>query len=455
MYTHYTDPVAIVLLWVTLILLFGVIGHYLSVKLNQPKVLGELLMGIIVGNISYFFGFPLAVLLRESSAVFSIMQDLLANIPLSDAVHSSIHNSDKANQLLIVLSGPHASDLMKITYVLDVFARYGVIFLLFMVGLDSSLSDLKHTAHPALSVAILGMFAPLVLGLMTIYLLIPDIPLTSTLFVASTLSATSVGITASVLKDMNRLQTRESNTILGAAMIDDILGLILLAVVSGLAMSGSFGFLQVISLFVWAIIFFVGVLLVCPWFVRLVVSVSHLLDPCEAKLFLAFILAMLLAWLATTVHLAAIVGALLAGIIINDGFFSKCEARHALTIKQLIMPFESIFSPLFFMLVGIHVKLEAFLNWHVLMIALGLTIAAIVGKLISGLGADRRDDRLVIGIGMLPRGEVGLIFAATGQALGIISDSLFASVILMIIITTLITPAWLKYRFSAIAANGN
>ncbi len=455
MSVHYADPASGVILWGTLILIFGIIGRYLANLINQPSVLGELLMGIVIGNICYFWGLPLAIVLREGGAVFSIMHDFMSSAPLTEAVSSIMHNPSKADQLLRVLNSPQGNELVRITYVLDVFARYGVIFLLFVVGLDSSLDDLKQTGRSAIYVAVLGIMAPLALGLITLYMLMPDLPLTSALFVAATLSATSVGITARVLKELKQLKTREAKTIMGAAMIDDILGLILLAVVSGLVISGHVELWLLVRILFWAGIFFVGVLWLCPVILRLAVAGSHFLDPWETKLFTAFILVMFLSWLANLVHLASIIGAFLAGIIMHEGLFRAREERNTLTIKQLVMPFEAVFAPLFFMLVGIQVKLEAFFNWHVVMIAIGLTVAAIAGKLLCGLGGARKDDRFLIGIGMLPRGEVGLIFAFTGQGLGIIPDSLFASIILMVMVTTLITPAWLKSRFSANSTNGN
>ena len=159
---------------------------------------------------------------------------------------------------------------------------------------------------------------------------------------------------------------------------------------------------------------------------------------------------MVLAWLATLVQLAAIIGAFAAGLIIHDGFFESRDSlqKNRLGIKELVAPLEALLAPLFFMLIGIQVKLESFLDWHVLMIACGLIIAAILGKLISGLGANRKDDRLLIGIGMLPRGEVGLVFASIGKTLGVMSDQLFSAIILMVIVTTLVAPLWMKVRYA-------
>ena len=148
-------------------------------------------------------------------------------------------------------------------------------------------------------------------------------------------------------------------------------------------------------------------------------------------------------------QLAGIIGAFAAGLLIHDAFFDgkQHHGKSLIAIHDLISPLELLFAPLFFMLIGIQVKLETFMDWHVLLTAIGLTIVAIVGKLVSGLGADGRDDRLLIGIGMLPRGEVGLVFASIGRTMGLISDSLFSAIILMVIMTTFVAPPWLKSRF--------
>ena len=159
---------------------------------------------------------------------------------------------------------------------------------------------------------------------------------------------------------------------------------------------------------------------------------------------------MVLSWVATQLNLASIIGAFSAGLIIHDGFFSQGsgERRNGFSIRELLAPLETILLPLFFMLIGIQVKLEAFFDWQVLLISLVLIAAAVIGKLVSGFGAMRQDDRILIGIGMLPRGEVGLVFASIGRTIGVISDQLFSAVILMVMVTTLIAPPLLKARYA-------
>src|SRR3990167_5178734 len=355
MFEGHLDPAGGVILYGTLLLFFGIIGRYIAKLFNQSGVLGELLMGVFLGNICYFGGMQLMVILRDSPAVFAIVQNILEGMPRADAVNAVINNQYYANQVYAALSGPNGNDWIKISYVVDMLSRYGVIFLLFMVGLESSVTELRKTGKEAFYVAVIGILMPIIFGILSVYLLMHDIKFTTALFIGATLSATSVGITASVLKDMKKINTMESKTILGAAMIDDVLGLIILAVVSGMVISNSIDVYDITKIIVLSLLF---------------------------------------------------------------------------------------------TLIGIQVRIETFLDWQVIETASILIIVAIIGKLLSGFGANKRDDRLLIGIGMMPRGEVGLIFASVGKTLGVINDSLFSSIIIMVVTTTILTPILMKARYN-------
>ncbi len=446
----HADPVASVVLWVTLIFLFGLIGRYIAELLNQPGVLGELLMGVLLGNLCYFFGLPLAIVLREGALVFHVIGDVLTGSSVARSVYENLPSLPEAQQLTSVLKGEGGVNLIRVAYVVDSFSRYGVIFLLFMVGLETSIDEIKHTGAEAIRVAVIGVFVPIALGFLATMLLVPAATLKTDLFLAATLSATSVGITARVLKGLKKLRTREAKTILGAAMIDDVLGLVILAVVSSVILTGVLEWGVLMRIVLQVVFFFSGVLLVGPWALKWMIRFFRFLEPWESKLAISFVFVMSLSWLATLVQLASIIGAFAAGLIIHDGFFDghAFEGKRDTQIRELVAPLEALLAPLFFMLIGIQVKLEAFLDWHVFLIALGLIIAAVLGKLASGLGGAKRDDRLLIGIGMLPRGEVGLVFASIGRTLGVLSDELFSAIILMVIVTTLMAPPWLKQRYA-------
>lgn len=445
----HTDPVASVIFGVGVMFLFSVLGRWSAERLHQPSVLGELMMGILLGNICWFFGLPLMAVLREGPAIYTITSDLLHGASIREAVAASVPNPHYAAQVLAALQGADGVDIMKIAYVLDIFSRFGVIFLLFMVGLESSVDELKRTGRESVRVAVIGVLAPMLLGFLTAGLLVPEASFAANLFVGATLSATSIGITAKVLREMNQLRSREAHIIIGAAMLDDVLGLVVLALVSSMVLNGRVEWLDLLQVIALAILFFGGVLSFGPWVVRRSARFFAFLKPWEAKLVVCFLFLMLLSWLATRVELAAIIGAFAAGMIINEGFFESSEPRaDTLKIQQVLFPLEALLAPLFFMLTGIQVKLESFFNGRVILLALGLLFAAVIGKLISGYGAARRDDRLLVGMGMLPRGEVGLVFASIGRALGVMPDALFSAIILMVAVSTLLAPPLLKMRIA-------
>jgi Kef-type K+ transport system membrane component KefB len=440
------DPIAPVILGVTSILAFAVIGRVAARKLGQPTVLGELLMGILLGNVGWYLGFDLITVLREGPRVFDVVNLTLAGAPI-DVVASNAFGADKAPEIVRIITGAHGGQVMQVAQIVDAFSRYGVIFMLFMVGLQTNLDEMRDVGADSVRVAIIGVFAPVALGFGVTRLLMPDMALNSDLFVAATLAATSVGITANVLQEMGKDKSREGHIIIGAAVGDDILGLVLLAVVSGIIVSGSVNLAEITTVIVVSAIFLVAAGTLGPVIVRFAASVLGRLDIVQAKMFTSYIFVMLLAWMANLAGLATIIGAFAAGIVLHDSYFREHvgEANERIvSIRELIMPLEVILVPIFFILIGIQVKIETFLSWPVVTLAAGLLVVAIIGKLASGLGAFQSSSRWVIGIGMVPRGEVGLVFAAIGRTLGVIDDSIFAAIALMVIVTTLIAPPWLK-----------
>ena len=440
------DPIAPVILGVTSILAFAVIGRVAARKLGQPTVLGELLMGIFLGNVGWYLGFDLITVLREGPRVFDVVNLTLAGAPI-DVVASNAFGADRAPEIVRIITGAHGGQVMQVAQIVDAFSRYGVIFMLFMVGLQTNLDEMRDVGADSVRVAIIGVFAPVALGFGVTRLLMPDMSLNADLFVAATLAATSVGITANVLQEMGRDKSREGHIIIGAAVGDDILGLVLLAVVSGIIVSGSVNLTEITTVIVVSAIFLVAAGTLGPVIVRFAASVLGRLDIVEAKMFTSYIFVMLLAWMANLAGLATIIGAFAAGIVLHDSYFREHVGEpeeRVVSIRELIMPLEVILVPIFFILIGIQVKIETFLSWPVVTLAASLLVVAIIGKLASGLGAFQSSSRWVIGIGMVPRGEVGLVFAAIGRTLGVIDDSIFAAIALMVIVTTLIAPPWLK-----------
>lgn len=433
----HSDPIAPVILGVTAILFVAVVGRFLARQVHQPAVVGELLMGILVGHLGYLLGSDLIVLLREVPQIF----DVMSGIPTA-----TMFDGETSQRLNQILNSPDGGVMLQVAHTVDVFSRYGVIFLLFIVGLESSVEKLLGVGGESMRVAIIGVAVPFALGFAAMYLLMPDASSNTIMFIAATLGATSVGITARVLRELRQDQSREGQIILGAAVMDDILGLIILAIVSGIIVSGGVELTTVLRTILLSVLFLGGAVWAGPHMLRITIKVLARLDIVEAKLFISFLFVMILAWIANLVGLATIIGAFTAGIILHDEYFQDVyDPERFVAIKDLVQPLEVILVPLFFVLMGIQVKLEQLWEPKVLILAAGLIVAAIVGKVVCGLGAGKGSSKLAIGFGMLPRGEVGLIFASIGKTLGVIGDTLFSSVVVMVIVTTLMAPGLLKW----------
>ena len=442
----HNDPIAPVIFGVTLILIAALIGRYSARYFNQPTVLGELLMGVVVGNLLYLFGYDLIVILREGIACTMIIKIVMSGTPVSETI-SSVMEPQTAALFLEIARGPHGQDYLSIAQAVDTFSRYGVIFLLFHVGLNTCVEELKHVGINAIRVALMGVLLPFSLGFMVTWWLTPEASHAMHMFLGATLGATSIGITARVLQDLNATDSKESHVILGAAVMDDVLGLVMLSIVSGIVVTGSMEINSIFHTILLASMFIGSTLLLGPYIIRLLIRLLSRLDVMEAKLFISFVFVMLLAWFANLAGLATIIGAFAAGLLLHEKHFSAWGGSHRsqkYSIKDLFAPLESILAPIFFVLMGIQVKLETFLDWNVIFLASGLLIAAIAGKMAAGVVAGKNLNRLSIGVGMMPRGEVGLVFAAIGKTLGVIDSAMFSAVVLMVIITTLATPPLLK-----------
>jgi Kef-type K+ transport system membrane component KefB len=348
--------------------------------------------------------------------------------------------------------------------IIGALAQLGVLVLLFEVGLEATVRGMMKVGASSLFVAVLGVIAPFILGFGVSRLFIREIPPELAaiasggfslnyihMFIGAVLCATSVGITARVFKDLNRLKQKEAQIILGAAVIDDVLGLIVLTIISGIIAAAELGeplaVGAIVRLIGVAVLFLVGALALGAYLVPRIMKQLARLRTAGVMLISSLLFAFTLSYLAGIFGLAAIVGAFAAGLILEEIHFKGF--RDDIRIEQLIRPVAIFLTPVFFVLMGIQVRLETFANLSILGVAAGLTLAAILGKQICGLGVlEKGLDRLTVGVGMIPRGEVGLIFASIGKSLKVIDDATFSAVVIMVIVTTLITPPFLKFTLS-------
>ncbi|PJA29239.1 MAG: cation:proton antiporter [candidate division Zixibacteria bacterium CG_4_9_14_3_um_filter_46_8] len=419
----HSDPLApILVIWV-IILVSAKLGGELFERLGQPSVLGELMAGVILGNI---------ILLNPDWTFF---EPLRIEAPTEGWANF-----------------------------IDLLARLGVILLLFEVGLESTVAEMREVGKSSLLVAATGVIAPFVLGFGISMAFIREIPaglvdrlpadfnlINIHIFIGAALCATSVGITARVFKDLGKLQTKEAKIILGAAVIDDVLGLIILAAVVGMvgaAMTGQeFSFTSIAKITFIALGSLTASIVLGTLLAPRIIRFLWKLHTQGVAVITALIFCFMLSWLADEAGLAAIVGSFAAGLILEEVYFKGFKDE--VTLHQLIRPISTIFVPIFFVLMGIRVRIENFANIEILGLTLSVTLAAIIGKQVCGLVIGGQEiDRLSIGVGMIPRGEVGLIFAGIGQGIGIFDASLFSAMVIMVIITTLITPPVLKLTLS-------
>ncbi len=383
-----------------------------------------------------------APVIAASSDVASILTSLfvvLLAAKLGDELFRRLRQPTIVGEILAgVLVGPAVLGLVEPDEVLEVFAELGVVFLLFWVGLETKLSDLREVGPTALSVGVLGVAIPFAGGIGLGAALGESVG--TSLFIGAALVATSVGITSAVLIDLGALERRSSRTILGAAIVDDILALLLVAVAAGVAAEGG---VDIGAIAVTAGIALAFVAFVALGGTRLLQRRPALLHTprfSESPLLPAVIVCLGLAAFAAQIGLAAIIGAFLAGMVI-------AETRDQHPIETEVAPLYAFFPPFFFAFIGLEVSLAALGDLDTLLLLAGVTVLAVVTKFGGAyLGALRmgRRDAAFVGVGMVPRGEVGIIVAGIGNATGTIDAELFAVIVAMSVITTLIVPPVLR-----------
>jgi Kef-type K+ transport system membrane component KefB len=402
-----TVPQALLVL--ALIIAAAKIGGELLGRIGQAPVLGELLVGVLLGNLGLF--------------------------------------------------GITALEPLRNNITLRLVGEMGAILLLFEVGVEADLGQLLAVGWSCLLVATLGVGTTLMLGYFVSSQLLPDGGWLGHLFVSGTLAATSIGITARVLKDLGKSSTKEARIILGAAVADDVIGLLILALASGLVAAATVSsgagvrWTAILWIVAKASIFLVLAVVVGRfWSQRMFLQAARL-KVSGALLALCICFCFALAALAGLMGLAPIIGGFAAGLVLEEAHYHPFLDRGERKMQDLLFPINTLIVPVFFVVMGLRVDLRSFASPAVLGFATLATVVAILGKQACGLGVlERGVDRLAIGVGMIPRGEVSLIFAGIGSSVAlqgrpVLSQATFSALVLMVILTTLITPPLLKLVF--------
>lgn len=388
------DPVSRLGLSIALILAVAKVGSDIAVRLGQQPVLGELLAGVVLGSIHH---------------------------PFFDGLRSDPN--------------------------IDMLARLGILILLFEVGLESTIRDVMHVGVASARVALLGSIGTLLAGWAAAAIAMPESNTHVHLFVGAAITATSVGISARVMKDAGVGRSREAHTILSAAVLDDVLGLVALALLTATVTHTAHGRVTAWTV-AWLVFKMVGLLAIG---VIAGVKLSPLLFRLTARmrtggalLATGLSFCFVLAWASNAVGFAPIVGAFVAGLILEDSHSARFVERGEASLLNRMEPISSWLVPISFVLMGMHADFRAMAHPRTLLLVALLTLAAVVGKLACALGAPRGSNRLAIALGMIPRGEVSLVFATLGLSIGLLDAGHYAALVTVVVVTTLLTPAALR-----------
>lgn len=428
-----SEEIFVALGWIVVVLLAARIGSSIE-QLGQPPVLGEILAGVVLSSIG--------------------------------------------------LAGVQWLEPMRTSVVMKFLAEVGTIILLFQIGLESNVQQFRRVGIRAFLVGTVGVFFPFLGGYFVGQYLFPEQSVNAHIFLGATLTATSVGISVRVFRDLGVASSKEVSIILGAAVIDDVLGVVILAVVQGLVLTGAFDWWNVAVIIGKSLIFLVGAIVIGGRLAPLLAKWMAVLSrstPMKFAVPTAF--CFLTSYIAYIDDLAPIIGAFGAGLILDQVYFNiyqdpaiveKIEkevlpeiaepSRTRLMaileeyrmhhIEELMQPLAYFFVPMFFVMTGFSVDLRTFGSLHVLLAGLLITAVAVLGKLLTGLVAGRVQ-RWVVGWGMVPRGEVGLIFASVGLGIGVVTAEEYSSIMVMVMMTTVVTPivlSWLLKRNSSVSS---
>ena len=412
--------IAQVILALAVIFILAKVSSRIFAKLGVPGLIGEIILGILIVSIPV--------------GDYSLFDWIASEFDPSPGSSNTVHE------------------------IVEIFSELGVIFLLFTVGLETKVTDLTSVGKAALLVAVMGVIVPFIVGYL--FVTITGGNMYTSMFMGAAMVATSVGITARVIKDMKLMDAKESRIIIGAAVIDDILGMIVLAIVSGMAKTGEIDVVNILVVSLTAIFFVLAVLFVAGKIIPIIydkiqaqraekiLKDPNYIPPGFNMFVVAIATCLVFAYVADIAGLAMIIGAFLAGMLF---------AEHAWEWK-LEEKFESIsalFVSFFFVYVGMNVDIQVFIDDPALLgTALILIVLACLTKFLGcGLGAKIAEPHMemssvsIIGTGMMPRGEVGIIVALLGLGMDILSNDMYGIIVLMCIATTIIAPPILSILF--------
>ncbi len=448
------DPFAYILVELGLIIAAVVAGHILAQRLALPSILGELLIGMVIGNLLYWSGlsplFFLIMHLGDASLLFrevwvtgaSVIQAASNIFPPEELVPGGV-----GDRLINILVGDEGPGFLLMGSALWHFSNLGILFLLFKVSLGVRMDELLAAGRNSLFLALAGMISALGLGWLVAFLLLPEAVWSSHFLLASGLVSTSASIAIPLLAIFEKRYPHVVKIVIGAILIDDVLAIALISSAATFVQSGSQSVWSFVPGLVGVALFFSIILYISrkapawelPWLREM--------DEYQAKLLLPLGLAFFMAWFANLLHLSSIMGIFGAGLILNSlNLEQRCQGR--VSVQDLVRPLARVFAPIFFVLLGMQINLGDFLSIKVLFMGVLLTGAAIGAKLLGGFLTAKGMEGALLGWAMVPRGEVALIVVAMGKSLGVITDDAYAAFMIMVIASMVLAPLMLQRRLA-------
>ncbi len=435
------DPFSFILLEFCAIVTLAVLDHIISRHYLIPTLLGALVIGIVIGNILFWLDLsPFIYMLMHLADAGEIFKTIwTSDLSVAETiaryyVTDNPESSEFANRLTQIFTSNQSPALILLGVALWIISNIGVFLISFKLGLEIKIHEIVKSAEPlAYLVSIIGTLVTFFLGLGVVNGLLPDMDTAKQIFIAAALCTTSAAITTGIFSNVNREHSREAKLVINAAFIDDIFGIFFLSYIANIVLGDVMSIAQMVSLFLYSLIVILGIYFLGRWLVKFIPQIYDFDEP-HSRLLVPVMMVVFVSFLTNIFEIGIISSAFIAGLILN-GVHDKVGL-----VKDIIASLEKLFAPIFFVFVGMQVNLRQFLDGDTLLLTLGLLIAAVAGKIAAGYISKQRFNHLAVGLGMVPRGEAVLISISIGKILGLVDDSIFSVIAIIVLITDFIAP---------------
>ncbi len=443
------DPFSFILLEFCAVVTLAVIGHIISKQYRIPTLVGALVIGIVIGNILFWLDLSpfiyMLMHLADAGEIFKTIwtSDLsVAETIIRYYVNDNPESSEFANRLSQIFTSSQSPALILLGVALWIISNIGVFLISFKLGLEIKIQEIVKSAEPlAYLISIAGTLATFFLGLSVVNWLLPDMDIAKQIFIAAALCTTSAAITTSIFTNVSREQSREAKLVINAAFIDDILGIFFLSYIANIVLGDTRTISQMISLLLYSLIVILAIFFLGRWVTRYIPKIYNFDEP-HSRLLVPVMMVVFVSFLTNLFDIGIVSSAFIAGLILN-GVHDKVGL-----IKDIIGSLEKLFAPIFFVFVGMQVNLRQFLDGETILLTIALLMATIAGKIAAGYISRQRFNNLAVGLGMVPRGEAVLISISIGKILGLVDDSIFSVIAIIVLITDFIAP-WAIDNLSA------